>query len=125
MQEHNIVGVTPRQLFVHDLLWQLRVWRAAGDRIILCMDANEHVLTGPLCRQLTSEGIDLREATKARLGSLCPHTYIDSRIPIDGVWTTPDIEITGITWLPFDESPGDHRACVFEFTALSAVGVKS
>jgi hypothetical protein len=123
-QEHNIVGATPRQLFVHDLLWQLRVWRATGDRIILCMDANEHVLMGPLCRQLTSQGIDLQEATKARLGSLCPHTYVDGRIPIDGVWTTPDIEITGITWLPFDESPGDHRACVFEFIALSTVGVK-
>lgn len=122
MQEVGIDGYSPRQLFESDLLNQLRVWRAHGDRLILMMDANEHVLTGRMCRQLCSEGIDLHEITKSHVGSLCPNTYIDGSQPIDGVWATPDLTITGVKWLPFAESPGDHRSCIFEFTALSAIG---
>jgi hypothetical protein len=38
------------------------------------------------------------------------------------VWATPDITITGVKWLTFSDSPGDHRACIFEFTTLSATG---
>lgn len=112
MQEYGIEGYTPRELFEIDLLNQLRVWRAQGDRIILMMDANDHVLTGKLCRQLTSEGIGLREITKAFHGELCPFTHIRGSRPIDGVWATDDITITGVKWLPFEESPGDHRAYI-------------
>jgi hypothetical protein len=114
--------VSPRELFEQDFLWQLQVWRASGDRIILMMDANEHVLSGKLCRQLTRDGIDLREITKDVLGELCPHTHSRGRRPIDGVWATPDITVTGVKWLTFADSPGDHRACIFDFTTLSATG---
>ena len=37
------------------------------------------------------------------------------------MWATEDITITAVKWLTFEESPGDHRACVFEFTTLSAI----
>ena len=122
MQETGIDGVSPRQLFETDLLYQLRKWREAGDRLILMMDANEHVLTGRLCRQLPMDGINLREITKDVVGSLCGYTHESGSQPIDGVWATPDITITGVKWLPFEQSPGDHRACLFEFTSLSAIG---
>ena len=122
MQETGLEGYTPRQLFEEDFLNQLRVWRMNGDRLIVMMDANEHVLSGRLCRQMTTDGINLREITKEYIGTLCPHTYIDGSQPIDGVWATPDITITGVKWLPFALSPGDHRACIFEFTTLSAIG---
>ena len=100
MQEHGIVGIRPRQLFEDDFLNQLRVWRRNGDRIILMMDANENVLTGRMCRELPKEGIELREATKDVLGELCPHTHPAGSMPIDGVWTTPDITVTNVKWLP-------------------------
>jgi hypothetical protein len=52
IQWQGLGQVTPRELFESDLIWQLQVWRALGDRIILIMDINCHVLTGRLSRQL-------------------------------------------------------------------------
>eukprot|EP00956_Cyclotella_meneghiniana_P038679 scaffold157988_cov45-Cyclotella_meneghiniana.AAC.2 len=53
IQQNLNENVSPGQLFESDLLWQLSVWRALGDRIILIMDINCHVLTGKLSRALT------------------------------------------------------------------------
>ena len=64
IQHNNLGNIAPRDLFEDDLCWQLRVWRALGDRIILMMDANCHVLTGRLSRALTHPSIGLREITK-------------------------------------------------------------
>jgi hypothetical protein len=121
IQIHNL-RTTPRKLLKDDLLQQLRVWRANGERIILMMDANENVTTGQLCRQLGSDDIELQNSTLLRHGSLPAHTHADGSEPIVGLWHTPDVEITEIKWLSFDESPGDHRACVFEFTTHSVIG---
>jgi len=119
--QHSGLGkVTPRELFESDLLWQLEMWKAAGDRIILMMDINCHVLTGKLSRALNSIG--LQEVTKDILGGLCPNTHANGSKQIDGIWITPNITITAIKWLTYEESPGDHRACVFDFTTLSAIG---
>jgi hypothetical protein len=41
---------------------------------------------------------------------------------IEGVWVTSNITITEMMWLTYEESPGDHRACIFDFTTLSAIG---
>ncbi len=43
MQLHNLKG-SPQQLFDKDLLHQCKIWRKSGKRIILLMDAIEHVL---------------------------------------------------------------------------------
>jgi hypothetical protein len=87
-----------------------------GERIILMMDI------GRLSRALTHEPIGLCEITKDHLGSLCPNTHASGSEQIDGVWATSDITITAFKWLSYEESPGDHRACVFDFTTLSAIG---
>jgi hypothetical protein len=86
------------------------------------MDANCHVLTGRMSRALTHESIGLQEITKDHLGSLCPNTHASSSEQIDGVWVTSDITITAVKWLHFEESPGDHRSCIFDFTTLSVIG---
>lgn len=102
------------------MIWQLQIWRALGDIIILMMDINCNVLTGRLSRALVEVGF--REITKDHLGTLCPNTHASGSEQIDGVWTTSDITITAVKWLTYDESPGDHRTCVFNFTTLSAIG---
>jgi hypothetical protein len=43
IQLNGLGFISPRELFEDDLCWQLQVWRALGDRIILMMDANCHV----------------------------------------------------------------------------------
>ena len=67
------------------------------------MDANKNVLAGRMCRQLTATDKGLQEITQDFLGSLCPFTY-------------------AVKWPTFEESSGDHRACVFKFTSPSAIG---
>ena len=121
-ERHLEVVMTRIQKARRLLLNQLRVWRGQGDRIILMMDANEHVLTGRLCRQLGEEGIGLREITKDHLGTLCPNTHSAGSMQIDRVWTTSDVTVTNVQWLPYSESPGDHRACIFDVTTLSVIG---
>lgn len=61
---------------------------------------------------------------KDHLGELCSHTHRSGSEPIDGVWATNDITITAVKWLSFEESPGDNRTCIFDFTTLSVVGTK-
>jgi hypothetical protein len=120
LQNNGFNDVHPRDLFESDLLWQLQIWLALGDRVILMMDSNCHVLTGRLGRALFQLG--LREITKDFVGELCPNTHISGSEHIDGVWASADITITAVKWLTYEESPGDHRACVFDFTTHSAIG---
>lgn len=122
IQSNLLEDISPRDLFESDFIWQLQYWRSQGERLILMMDANCHVLTGRLSRALAHESIGLREITKDLLGELCPNTHGRGSQPIDGVWTTPDIVVTAIKWLPFSQSPGDHRACIFDVTMQSVLG---
>jgi hypothetical protein len=86
MQYNGLDYVSPRELFESDILWQLQIWLALGDRIILMMDCNSHVLTGRLGRSLAKLG--LREITKDFVGELCPNTFSSGSEHIDGVWAT-------------------------------------
>jgi hypothetical protein len=56
----------PLILFRHDLVKQLQKWREAGDKIILFMDHNKHVIEGNLGRALADrDGLDLWEAIRS------------------------------------------------------------
>lgn len=116
-------STTPYQLFVDDLSQQLKRWRAQGDRILLFIDANEHILRGPIATRLRSDDIELHEAGHRFWdhGSE-PHTYVDGSLPIDGIFATPDIDVTNFLGLSFHESVGDHRTMIVEITTSSAIG---
>jgi hypothetical protein len=96
IQLNGFSGISPRELFESDLIWQLQMWRAAGERIILMMDINCHVLRGRLSRALTHESIGLHKITKDHLGYLCPNTHASGSGQIDGVWATSDVTITAV-----------------------------
>ena len=106
-----------------DFETQLRTWRKAGDRLFLFMDANEHIIDGELNMMLAQEGIDLEEIThKYWPPGEEPNTHIEGKIPIDGGWKTPDIEVENYLSLSFEESSGDHRTMIAEITTRSAIG---
>jgi hypothetical protein len=52
---------TPRELFSSDFVNTISHWREHGDRIVLFVDANRHILTGKLPTVIT--GLGLQEAT--------------------------------------------------------------
>ena len=113
----------PRKKFEADLVSLLTTWRQAGRRLIVCLDANDHVYTGHLAKALTrSPHLDLFEATLATTGTQLTATYFRGSRPIDAIWTTPDIVVTNICAMPIGFGMGDHQAFVLDITTQSMVG---
>ena len=54
--------IEPESMFLLDLYALLKTWKDQGDRLLLFMDANEHILRGKLARMLMGK-LGLREAT--------------------------------------------------------------
>ncbi len=99
MQIEGITG-TPRELFSSDFVNAILRWIEHGDCIFLFVDANKHILTGKLPTALAKLG--LQEATHTLWGESEPRTYVHGDgAPIDGVFHTPDIEVTTIMQLSF------------------------
>ena len=122
IQSENI-NRTPYQLFFDDLVAQLKTWRTQNERLILCIDLNEHSLRGKISKRLCSDDIELKECTHHFWpDQLEPNTHIDGSQPIDGIFATPDIDVTNSLLLSFHESVGDHRTMIVEVTTKSAIG---
>ncbi len=120
MQIEGITG-TPRELFSSDFVNAISRWIEHGYRIILFVDANKHILTGKLPTMLAKLG--LQEATHALWGELEPRTYVHGDgAPIDGVFHTPDIEVTVIMQLSFHEGVGDHRTTILDISTRLEIG---
>ncbi len=52
----------PRTLFKENLIEQLKKWREAGDRLVVCMDVNEHIYNKTIGKELTdSDGLAMQE----------------------------------------------------------------
>jgi hypothetical protein len=102
-----------------DFLEQLQVWQHQGDRLLIFMDMNEHVLRGTVAQYLLKMGFV--EATHQHWGTEEPHTFIGGVDPIDGVWHTPDLEVSALVQLSFHEGLGDHRTVLVDVTTQSAI----
>ena len=116
--------ISPKDLLTVDLLEQLRTWKKQGDRMVVMMDANDHILTGSLGKALVSQKWDtgLEEVSHRAWGNVAPNTYIRGREPVDGVWASSALKIVGFKILPFQSSVGDHRGMVFDITMRSLLG---
>jgi hypothetical protein len=107
MQCHGLHG-TPQELFRSDFVSAVSSWLEHGDRIIIFIDANEHILNGTLPNDLHSLG--LLETTHKHWAKDEPRTYIHgNRAPIDGVFHMPDLEIMSVLQLSFHEGVSNHR----------------
>jgi len=122
IQTHGL-NTSPARLFLTDFLAQLQVWQRQGDRLLIFMDMNEHVLRGTVARYLLKMG--LVEATHQHWGPDEPHTFIGGVDPINGVWHTPDLEVSALVQLSFHEGLGDHRTVLVDITTQSAIGIQS
>jgi hypothetical protein len=74
----------PSRLFTVDFVAQLQVWQRQGDRLLVFMNMNEHILTGRVACRLLAMG--LRKAMHSQWGETEPHTYVRGLEPIDAVW---------------------------------------
>jgi hypothetical protein len=70
----------------------LLVWQQQGDRLLIFMDMNEHILHGPLAKCMFCLG--LKKATHQYWGGIEPHTYVGDKEPIDPVFHTSELKVT-------------------------------
>jgi hypothetical protein len=112
---------SPSRLFVIDFIAQLQTWQRQGDRLLIFIDMNEHILRGHLAKYMSKMG--LTEATHSRWGTDNePHTYFRGTEPIDGVWHSPSLDVVATLQLSFHEGVGDHRTALVDITTSSAIG---
>ena len=104
----------PRKLFRQHLVEQLTEWRNDNEKLILMLDSNETMASGPLSRLLQGPELAMVDAIHLRSQSPDPNTFICGRRQIDGAWVTPDVDITAACFLPFFFGVGDHRAIILD-----------
>ena len=90
----------PQRMFQDDLLSVIDVWLGKKDRVVLMMDANEHVLEGKLPKALAARG--LWPAVHSHNGGTGPNTHFQGKHSIDNM-TDP----RGY-WLDMEEDAGWH-----------------
>lgn len=116
-------GLNPRRLFELDFHAALRTWKSKGERLLVFMDVNEHVINGKFMRRLMEDSmLDLVEETHRHWEEEPAHTYINGKDPIDCGLRTKDVEITGFLMQPYSRSVGDHRTIILDATTLTMVG---
>jgi hypothetical protein len=71
--QHHDLDLLPACLFVVDFVAQLQTWQKLGDRLLIFIDMNKHILKGHLARYVLKMG--LAEATHQVWGTEEPHTY--------------------------------------------------
>ena len=113
----------PRTKFRQDLVTQLQAWRDKGDRLIVCLDANQHIYKKCIGQALTdSDGLAMVEVVSQFTGKKLGATYFRGTNPIDGVWATTDIIVTNACVMPAGFGIGDHRLFIIDFLTASLIG---
>jgi hypothetical protein len=76
----------PREQFCKDLLGQMKQWQAAGERLVLCFDANENIYRAKLGRQLMDlHGLGMKEVVGEFMGRQLGATFFRGSEPIDAI----------------------------------------
>ena len=85
------VRLCPRVIFLEDLISELRNWRDTDEKLLLLMDANENLESGPLTRLLSHCDLDMHDIIHHISRQPGPPTFIRGTRQIDGVWATKDV----------------------------------
>jgi hypothetical protein len=90
----------------------------------LFMDHNEHVYNGPLGKALGDrDGLNLQEVILTHTGAPTGATFFRSLQPINGLWTSDDLDISNACVMPFGYGVGDHRAFILDIPLQSLVSM--
>jgi hypothetical protein len=76
----------PCTKFHEDLIQLLKTWCAAGDRIIVCLDANEDIYKKVIGKALTEEGaLAMKEVVGSYMEKKIGPTFFRGQLPIDWI----------------------------------------
>jgi hypothetical protein len=93
----------PRIAFVEDLIVAIQEPIHQGDNIIIMLDGNEDMREGYLAEEFKK--MNLREVIMGKHGTKTPSTFDrnSNNIPINRIWSTPNISITVGGYMSFNE----------------------
>jgi hypothetical protein len=98
-------------------------WRNDGDRLIVCLDANEHIYKKLIGKVLTDiEGLAMKEVVGKLTGTAIGSTSFRGSKPINGVWATSDITMCNAAIMPAGYGIGDHRLFVIDYSMMDIIG---
>jgi hypothetical protein len=117
------LNTTPLELFDKDLTNHITKWWEEGDRIILLMGVNNHLIEGKFSRKLAPMNPDMHEFSHKCWGPVAPYTHINGSQPIDGGYKSPKIEVVNLAMLNFKDSLGDNRSLIFNVSTRFLLGV--
>ena len=84
-----------------------------NNKIILAADINEHVEEGILAKELKKIGlINVHTKMFKQVGQA---SHITGSDPIDGIWTSSNLNASAVSILPHRFSAGDHRVILVDF----------
>jgi hypothetical protein len=73
----------PRTKFCEDLVRILKSWQAAGDRILVCLDANKDIYKKEIGDALTEEGgLGMKEVVGSYTGKMIGPTFFWDQLPL-------------------------------------------
>ena len=102
----------PQEAFLSDLRKDIRKWKETGDHIIIGMDANDDLRRGTVREGLAIEGLhEVLLDRHAEKETEATYHRNHSKKPIDGIFATTGIKVSGGGYYGWDESvPSTHRA---------------
>ena len=109
-------------MFSEDLLMILRRWQEKGDRVVLIMDANKHVIDGAICKQLAGDDRQMKDVVYSETKGQGQKIWFRGKDPIAGIWGSSDIDIIGASYLPFEGTLGDHQPVMVDLIMSSVLG---
>jgi hypothetical protein len=112
----------PREIFSSQLITKLMAWRGAGEEVILFIDVNENVYTGPLAKALQGNGLKMEEQTICLTGKEAPHSHCTGKVAIVAMYATPGIIYTNSYLSPNCAGVGNHQFQLHDFDAHTVLG---
>jgi hypothetical protein len=129
-QQHQCFFITqrrdltcPRVKFQEDLIEQLSKWRSEGDKLIVCLDTNEHIYKKAIGKSLTDiERLAMKEVVGELTGKAIGTTFFPGSKPINGIWATSNITVCNAAIMPVGYGIGDHQLFVINFALNDTIG---
>jgi hypothetical protein len=111
--------------FREDLMAQFTQWREDGNKLVVCLDANEKIYHKSLGKVLRNvDGLNMQEVDGMFTGKQIGTTYFRGQTPIEGVWAASDMVITGACVMPAGFRIGNHHMFIIDMLTESIVGLE-
>jgi hypothetical protein len=113
----------PHTKFREDMLHLLNTWQEVGDCIIVCLDANKDIYKKEIGKALTDEGgLGMKEVVSTYTGKNIGPTFFQGKLPVDGIWATPNVIISNVCVMPAGYGIGDHHLFVIDIHTSLLIG---